>query len=104
MATPCSRRCTPPQRASLTWRFWRACGRSRCCEWCSWENYLTVTDEQGREVITRREAEVEGLPPGRSRIASPYDTDTRWGLKRDTFCKRLQDPRDRDLRHCRPRP
>lgn len=49
------------------------------------QNYLTVTDEQGREVITRREAEVEGLPPGRSRIASPYDTDARWGVKRDTF-------------------
>ncbi|HET9247946.1 MAG TPA: IS1182 family transposase [Xanthobacteraceae bacterium] len=49
------------------------------------QNYLTVTGEQGREVITRREAEVEGLPPGRSRIASPYDTDTRWGAKRDTF-------------------
>jgi hypothetical protein len=28
---------------------------------------------------------VEGLPPGRSRIASPYDTDARWGVKRDTF-------------------
>jgi len=49
------------------------------------QNYLTVTDKQGREVITRREAEVEGLPPGRSRIASPYDTDARWGVKRDTF-------------------
>ena len=49
------------------------------------QNYLTVTEEQGREVITRREAEVEGLPPGRSRIASPYDTDARWGVKRDTF-------------------
>ncbi|MDQ3153444.1 MAG: IS1182 family transposase [Actinomycetota bacterium] len=49
------------------------------------QNYLTVTDEQGREVIKRREAEVEGLPPGRSRIASPYDTDARWGVKRDTF-------------------
>jgi IS5 family transposase len=49
------------------------------------QNYLTVTDEQGREVITRREAEVEGLPPGRSRIASPYDTDARWGVKRGTF-------------------
>lgn len=65
------------------------------------QNYLTVTDEQGREVITRREAEVEGLPPGRSRITSPYDTDARWGVKRDTFCKRLQNPRDRDLRHHR---
>jgi hypothetical protein len=48
------------------------------------QNYLTVTDEQGREVITRREAEGEGLPPGRSRITSPYDTDARWGVKRDT--------------------
>jgi transposase len=46
------------------------------------QNYLTV-DEQGREVIKRREA--EGLPPGRSRITSPYDLDARWGVKRDTF-------------------
>ena len=49
------------------------------------QNYLTVTDEQGREVIKRREAQAEGLPPGRSRITSPYDTDARWGVKRDTF-------------------
>ena len=49
------------------------------------QNYLTVVDEQGREVIKRREAQVEGLPPGRSRIASPYDTDARRGVKRDTF-------------------
>jgi hypothetical protein len=27
------------------------------------QNYLTVTGERGREVIKRREAEVEGLPP-----------------------------------------
>src|ERR1022692_97619 len=49
------------------------------------QNYLTVAGERGREVIKRREAEVEGLPPGRSRITSPYDTDARWGVKRDTF-------------------
>lgn len=49
------------------------------------QNYLTVEDEQGREVIRRREADAEGLPPGRSRITSPYDTDARWGVKRDTF-------------------
>src|SRR5260370_25304377 len=49
------------------------------------QNYLTVVDERGREVIKRREAEVEGLPPGRSRITSPYDLDARWGVKRDTF-------------------
>ena len=49
------------------------------------QNYLIVTGERGREVIKRREAEVEGLPPGRSRITSPYDLDARWGVKRDTF-------------------
>ncbi len=48
-------------------------------------NYLAVTGEQGREVIKRREAEVEGLPPGRSRITSPYDLDARWGVKRDAL-------------------
>ena len=49
------------------------------------QNYLIVIDERGREVIRRREAQVEGLPPGRSRITSPYDTDARWGVQRDTF-------------------
>jgi hypothetical protein len=49
------------------------------------QNYLTVIDQRGREVIKRREAQVEGLPPGRSRITSPYDLDARWGVKRDTF-------------------
>ena len=49
------------------------------------QNYLTVTGKGGREVIKRREAEVEGLPPGRSRITSPYDLDARWSVKRDTF-------------------
>jgi transposase len=49
------------------------------------QNYLTVEDEQGREVIKQREADAEGLPPGRSRITSPYDLDARWGVKRDTF-------------------
>jgi IS5 family transposase len=49
------------------------------------QNYLTVEDNRGREVIKRREADVEGLPPGRSRITSPYDLDARWGVKRDTF-------------------
>jgi hypothetical protein len=38
-------------------------------------------------VIRRREKEPEGdgLPPGHLRIASPYDTDARWGVKRDAF-------------------
>ncbi len=49
------------------------------------QNYLTVTGKDGREVIKRREAQAEGLPPGRSRVTSPYDTDARWSVKRDTF-------------------
>jgi len=47
------------------------------------QNYLTVEDDQGREVIRRREAETGGLPPGRSRITSPYDTGAWRGVKRD---------------------
>src|SRR6266571_5277783 len=51
------------------------------------QNY-TRTITGGKEVIRRREKEPEGdgLPPGHARIASPYDTDARWGAKRDTFC------------------
>jgi magnesium-transporting ATPase (P-type) len=46
----------------------------------------TITGN-GREVIKRREREPEGdgLPPGHARIASPYDTDARWGVKRAEF-------------------
>jgi hypothetical protein len=50
------------------------------------QNYTrTITD--GREVIKRREKEPEGdgLPPGHARIASPYDLDARWGVKREEF-------------------
>ena len=38
-------------------------------------------------MIKRREKEPEGdgLPPGHARIASPYDTDARWGVKREEF-------------------
>jgi transposase len=41
----------------------------------------------GREVIKRREKEPDGdgLPPGHARIASPYDLDARWGVKREEF-------------------
>jgi len=50
------------------------------------QNY-TRTITGGKEVIKRREKEPEGdgLPPGHARIASPYDLDARWGVKRDTF-------------------
>lgn len=43
------------------------------------QNYLITTDSRGREVIRRREADTDGLPPARFRITSPYDTDTRVG-------------------------
>jgi transposase len=46
-------------------------------------NYLITTDSRGREVIRRREADTDGLPPARTRITSPYDTDTRWAAKGD---------------------
>jgi IS5 family transposase len=49
------------------------------------QNYVIAADRQGREVIRRREADTDGLPPGRSRLISPYDTDARRGGKRDTF-------------------
>ena len=41
----------------------------------------------GKEVIRRREKEPggDGLPPGHARIASPYDTDARCGVKRGQF-------------------
>jgi transposase len=49
------------------------------------QNYTRVITGGGREVITRREKEPEGdgLPPGHIRIASPYDLDARWGVKRE---------------------
>ncbi len=48
------------------------------------QNYTRVISADGREVIKRREKEPQGdgLPPGHARIASPYDTDARWGAKR----------------------
>jgi hypothetical protein len=47
------------------------------------QNYVITSDSRGREVIRRREADTDGLPPARSRITSPYDTDTRWAAKGD---------------------
>jgi hypothetical protein len=35
------------------------------------QNYLVTTDRQGREVVRRREADKDGLPPGRLRLTSP---------------------------------
>ncbi|WP_327241675.1 transposase [Streptomyces sp. NBC_01320] len=52
------------------------------------QNYTRTTARNGREVVKRREKNTEdgdGLPPGSTRLASPYDTDTRWSAKRDAF-------------------
>jgi transposase len=51
------------------------------------QNYTRTITGNGREVVKRREKEPEGdgLPPGHARVASPYDTDARWGVKRDAF-------------------
>ncbi|HEY1156927.1 MAG TPA: transposase, partial [Arthrobacter sp.] len=48
------------------------------------QNYVRSTDRRGRQVIKRRQdlaSGGEGLPPGRYRLASPYDLDTRWAAK-----------------------
>jgi transposase len=47
------------------------------------QNTTVTLDADGREVITLRDADADGLPPGRHRIISPYDVDARWGGKRD---------------------
>jgi transposase len=51
------------------------------------QNYTRTITGNGREVIKRREKEPEGdgLPRGHLRIASPYDSDARWGVKREEF-------------------
>jgi Transposase domain (DUF772) len=49
------------------------------------QNCTRAITGTGREVIKRREKEPEGggLPPGHARIASPYDTGARRGVKRE---------------------
>jgi transposase len=49
------------------------------------QNYTRTVRADGSEVVKRREKEPEGdgLPPGHLRIASPYDTSARWGVKRE---------------------
>ncbi|MFF3160081.1 transposase [Streptomyces sp. NPDC057910] len=48
----------------------------------------TRTVAGGREVVKRREKQDDGgdgLPPGETRTASPYNIRARWSAKRDTF-------------------
>jgi transposase len=47
------------------------------------QNYVITTDTRGREVVRAREADTDGLPPGSTRLTSPYDTDARWAAKGD---------------------
>jgi transposase len=54
------------------------------------QNYTRNIHADGREVIKRREKEPEGdgLPPGRDRIASPYDLDAVRRVVAHTECAR----------------
>ncbi|MFF3519071.1 transposase, partial [Streptomyces sp. NPDC002573] len=47
------------------------------------QTYYVHTDARGREVIRKREADTDGVPPGSIRLASPYDPDARWAAKGD---------------------
>lgn len=52
------------------------------------QTYLVTTDTRGREVIRKREADSDGVPPGHLRLASPYDPDARWAAKGgDLICR-----------------
>ena len=44
------------------------------------QQYYRVIDEHGEQVV-RREASKHGLPPGRTRIVSPYDLEARYSEK-----------------------
>ncbi|MET7609473.1 IS1182 family transposase, partial [Streptomyces avermitilis] len=45
------------------------------------QTYHLHTDTRGRQVIKKRDADDEGVPPGQLRLASPYDPDARWAAK-----------------------
>ncbi len=47
------------------------------------QNSTIRADARGREVIKKRDADDEGVPPGHIRLASPYDPDARWSAKGD---------------------
>lgn len=40
-----------------------------------------MSTDRGREVIRKREADTDGVPPGHLRPASPYGPDARWSAK-----------------------
>ncbi|MET7458720.1 IS1182 family transposase, partial [Streptomyces sp. NPDC005574] len=46
------------------------------------QTYIIRSDARGRQVIRKRDTD-DGVPPGRLRLASPYDADARWAAKGD---------------------
>ncbi|MFF3160154.1 transposase [Streptomyces sp. NPDC057910] len=42
------------------------------------QTFCVHTTSRGKEVVSKREAEVDGVPPGSIRLTSPYDADARW--------------------------
>jgi transposase len=47
------------------------------------QTFLVESDTRGREVMRRRDANKDAVPPAQGRLASPYDTDARWSAKGD---------------------
>jgi hypothetical protein len=47
------------------------------------QTYSIRVDARGREVVSKRDADSDGVPPGSIRLASPYDPDARWSAKGD---------------------
>lgn len=50
------------------------------------QTFTRAAGPDGREVIRRREPEDsggDGVPPAQAKINSPYDTDARWGARKD---------------------
>jgi transposase len=47
------------------------------------QRFTRTVDSSGREVTGRREPGGDGVPPAHIKISSPYDTDARWGAKKD---------------------
>ncbi|WP_176726216.1 transposase, partial [Streptomyces sp. AVP053U2] len=47
------------------------------------QTYTVRVDARGREVVSKRDADKDGVPPGHTRLASPHDPDARWAAKGD---------------------
>ncbi len=45
------------------------------------QTFVIQTDTRGWEVMRRRDADKDAVPPAQRRLASPYDTDAQWAAK-----------------------